>query len=110
MSVFVSAGNSPPTATINTPTQGSTWSVNQRVTLNGSAVDPEQGSLPASALTWTVLLHHNDDHVHPLLLQSGNNISFNFPAPEDFQASAGSYVEVILEATDAGGLTGAAAP
>ena len=109
VSVFVSAGNSPPTATINTPTQGSTWSVNQRVTLNGSAVDPEQGSLPASALTWTVLLHHNDDHVHPLLLQSGNNISFNFPAPEDFQASAGSYVEVILEATDAGGLTTAAA-
>ena len=106
--VFVSAGNAPPAATINTPANGSLWRVGQRVTLNGSAVDPEQGNLPASALQWTVLLHHNDDHTHPLLLQSGNNIGFNFPSPEDFAATGESYVEIILEATDAGGLTGVA--
>jgi hypothetical protein len=82
--------------------------VGQRVTLRGTAVDPEQGALPATALSWTVLLHHNDDHVHPLLLQSGNNVTFDFPAPEDFQATRQSYVEIILEATDAGGLTGVA--
>ena len=105
---LVSAGNSPPVATISTPSSGSTWRVNERVTLTGTAVDPEQGTLPASALTWTGLLHHNDDHVHPLLLESGNGLSFSFPAPEDFQATAHSYVEVVLEATDAGGLTGVA--
>jgi PKD repeat protein len=106
--VSVSAGNSPPTATISTPAAGSTWQVNQRVTLTGTATDPEEGSLPASALTWTVLLHHNADHVHPLLLQSGNGATFNFPAPEDLQATRQSYVEIVLEATDSGGLTGVA--
>ena len=103
----VSAGNAPPTVTISTPLATTRFRVNQIVTLTGSAVDPDQGPLPSSALTWTVLLHH-DEHVHPLLLQSGNNIRFNFPTPEDFPAAATSYVEIILEATDAGGLTGAA--
>ena len=108
VTVFISAGNSPPTPTITAPLAGSVWNVNQRVTLTGSATDAEQGTLPPSALTWTVLLHHNE-HVHPLLLQSGNNIQFTFPAPEDIPAAATSCVEIILEATDGGGLTGVAA-
>ena len=101
---FISAGNSPPTATIDRPREGIVWRVGGTVRLLGSATDAEDGALPASALTWTVLLHH-DDHVHPLLLQTGNDLTFTFPAPEDIPAAATSYVEVILEATDSGGLT-----
>jgi len=103
----VSVGNSPPIPTITTPLSTTLFRVNQVVTLTGSATDPEQGTLPSSTLTWTVLLHH-DEHVHPLLLQSGNNITFSFPQPEDIPGAATSYVEIILEATDSGGLTGVA--
>ena len=107
VTAFVSVGNSPPIPTITTPLSTTLFRVNQVVTLTGSATDPEQGTLPSSTLTWTVLLHH-DEHVHPLLLQSGNNITFSFPQPEDIPGAATSYVEIILEATDSGGLTGVA--
>jgi glucose/arabinose dehydrogenase len=104
--VAISAGNTPPTATIESPAAGSTFAVGQQITLTGSASDPQDGNPPASALSWTVLLHHNNDHTHPLLQDvTGNNITFTAPAPEDLQATAASFVEIQLKATDSGGLS-----
>ena len=102
--VFISAGNSPPTVSIVRPYPSTLFRVGQRVYLQASGSDPEDGALPPSAFTWTVLLHH-DDHTHPLLLQTGNGLSFTYPAPEDTRAAATSYVEVIVEAQDTGGLS-----
>jgi hypothetical protein len=50
--------------------------------------------------------HPGDVHTHPLLNQSGvASTSFSAPPPEDLGATALSYVEVRLTATDSLGLT-----
>src|SRR6185295_8062994 len=100
--------NTAPTATIVAPTSLDRFLVGQAITLTGGGSDAEDGTLPASALTWTVRLHH-DMHTHPLLGPvAGNNIVFNAPAPEDVPALDTSFVEIDLLVTDSGGLTGSA--
>ncbi len=44
----------PPVVTIDTPSVGSTFSAGTTLMFRGSAVDPETGPLPASALTWQI--------------------------------------------------------
>ena len=66
--VTITAGNSPPVASIVTPTAGTTWRVGDTVSFSGSATDPQQGTLPASAFSWSLILHHcpSNCHTHPL--------------------------------------------
>ena len=47
-----------PTPVIDTPLSSLTWQVGQTINFTGHATDPEQGTWPPSALTWTLLLHH----------------------------------------------------
>lgn len=104
--VQIQVGNSPPEPAIASPAAGETFHVGQTVTLTGSAVDPEDGPLPDSALSWTVLLHHNGDHTHPVLgPSSGNGLTFTAPAPEGLGATQLSYLEVRLKATDSKGVS-----
>jgi glucose/arabinose dehydrogenase len=99
----IQVGNSAPTPTITSPAAGATFAVGQTYTLTGSGTDPEQGALPASALSWTVIKHH-DTHTHPFLGPvAGNNISFTGPSPEELAATTNSYLEIRLTATDAAG-------
>jgi glucose/arabinose dehydrogenase/PKD repeat protein len=101
----IQVGNTPPSPTITSPANGALFTVGQTITLTGSATDPQQGTLPDSALTWTVLRHH-DQHTHPWFgPTSGNTLTFQAPAPEDLSATTNSYLEVILTATDSGGLS-----
>jgi hypothetical protein len=105
VTILIQAGNTPPVPSINTPTPATLFSVGQAITLNGSATDPQQGPLPASALSWRVWLHHAA-HEHPFLgPMGGNNVPFNAPAPEDLLAATNSYLRIELTATDAGGLS-----
>jgi PKD repeat protein len=102
-SVVIDAGNRPPAPTISSPSSTATFSVGQVVTLTGSALDPEEGALPASSLLWAVLIHH-DTHTHPYMPPTvGNNITFQAPPPEDLAATTNSYLEIILTATDSHG-------
>lgn len=97
-------GNHPPVPVILAPAPADRFSVGQAVTLQGGAADAENGTLPGSALSWTVLLHHND-HDHTFLGPlSGANVTFTAPPPEDLAAVAGSYLEIRLTATDSAGL------
>ncbi len=99
----VRSGNAPPTATITSPATSYLFNVGDVVTLTATASDTEDGALPASALSWRVLLHH-DAHTHPLLAATtGNNVTFTAPAPEDLAAAIASYLEIILTVTDSGG-------
>lgn len=107
----IHAGSQPPQPAINLPSAGP-FSVGQTVTVNGSATDAEDGTLPASALSWSVLLRHVDEinpqtgHTHPHTALSGSSVlTFTMPPPEDLYASALSYLEVRLTATDSDGLT-----
>jgi PKD repeat protein len=98
--VPITVGSTPPQPTISTPADGTDLGIGQVVNFQGSAVDADQG-LPASALKWTVLLHHNT-HVHVALEVTGSGGSFTV---EDHGAGTFSY-EIILSVTDSSGLTG----
>ena len=101
-SVSISAGNDPPnTPTISTPADESLYRDGQAVAVAGSASDPQEGNLPASALTWNVILHHGS-HDHPILNQEGV-ASTSFEPSTDHDAD--SFYDVTLTAEDSSGLT-----
>src|SRR6185312_15797201 len=66
----VTVGSTPPIPTIVTPANNTMVQPGQTVSYQGSATDPDNGVLPASALTWTILLHHNA-HVHTFIGATG---------------------------------------
>jgi PKD repeat protein len=99
----INVGNGAPQPVIISPLASTQFAVGQGITLTGSATDPEQGPLPNTALSWTVLQHHAS-HTHPFLGPiPGNGITFTAPAPEDLAAAANSYLEIRLTATDSSG-------
>jgi glucose/arabinose dehydrogenase len=55
--------NAPPVAQINTPVAGALYRGGDVISFSGDATDPEDGTLPASAFTWSVVFHHNT-HTH----------------------------------------------
>jgi PKD repeat protein len=102
-SVAITVGNTPPTAAINSPAAGTTWKVGDVINFSGSATDTQDGTLPASALSWDLILHHcpSNCHTHPLQTYAGvAGGSFTTPDHE-----YPSYLELKLTATDSGGLT-----
>ena len=103
--VVISVGNTKPAATIQLPTPGTTYRVGQVIPFSGSATDPQQGTLPASALSWNLLVFHctvpTDCHSHDAGSWPGV-ASGNLAAPDHAYPS---YLELRLTATDAGGLT-----
>jgi glucose/arabinose dehydrogenase len=101
----ISPGNTPPTATINTPASTTAWKVGDRISFSGSATDQQDGTLSASRLSWSLILHHcdlaNNCHEHPVQDFSGV-AQGSFVAP-DHEYPA--YLELLLTAADSGGLT-----
>ena len=101
----ITAGSTQPTAFIDTPAAGLTWAVGDTISFSGHATDPEQGSLPASALLWQLRLQHcfSVDNCHTHVLQEWPGVaSGSFVAP-DHEYPA--YLELALTATDAEGLS-----
>ncbi|MEO5898225.1 MAG: carbohydrate-binding protein [Vicinamibacterales bacterium] len=101
----IDVGNGPPEPSIISPSSDLRFAVGDEILLSGSAVDPEDGILPSSALTWRVILHHNT-HTHGFLpVTAGNGIVFRAPGPENVDAALTSYLEVELTATDKNNLS-----
>jgi glucose/arabinose dehydrogenase len=100
------SANAAPTPTITTPAAGTTWRVGSTIGFSGSAVDPEDGTLPASALTWTLVLNHCPSTCHAHTVQTWSGVASGwFDAPDhDYP----SYLELQLRATDSGGATATA--
>ena len=104
--VLVSVNNSAPTPTIAAPQSSFTWKVGDTVAFSGSASDPQDGSLPASALTWSVVMHHCPSNCHTHDIQQFAGVaSGSFQAPDHEYPS---HLELRLTATDSGGLQGTA--
>jgi PKD repeat protein len=101
--VTITAGNTPPVATIATPSPGLRWKVGDTIDFQGSAADDQDGVLAASRLSWSLTLQHCPSNCHSHALQSWpGTTSGSFQAPDhDFP----SYLELRLTATDSGGLT-----
>ena len=101
--ITISVGNSAPSATIATPAAGTTWRVGNVISFSGSATDPEQGTLPASALSWELVMQHCPSNCHQHTIQTFSGVAGgSFTAPDHEYPS---YLELRLTATDAGGLT-----
>ncbi len=102
--VRISVGNLSPVPTITSPSSDFRFRVGDVVTYAGSATDPEDGPIPANRLSWTLILHHctpSGCHTHPYSTSTGANGSFTITDHGDEV-----YFELILTATDSGGLTG----
>lgn len=99
--VQVIVGSRPPTATITTPADGTRAKIGATITFSGTATDPDE-TLPASAMKWSVLLHHND-HIHPGVTASGAGGSFVI---ENHGTTGETYFyEVVLTVTDSANIT-----
>jgi glucose/arabinose dehydrogenase len=104
-SVMISSGNHPPTATITSPSPSLNWKVGDPITFSATATDQEDGTLPSSAYSWTIVLEHCPDgvtcHEHQIQTVTGvKQATFiapdhEYPAPLRFE----------LTVTDSGGLT-----
>jgi glucose/arabinose dehydrogenase len=102
-SVTITVGNTPPTATINTPAAGTTWRAGDTISFSGSATDQQDGPLPASSLTWNLVLQHCPSTCHSHQVQEFPDVaSGSFVAPSHEYPS---YLELHLTATDSGGLS-----
>jgi len=104
-SVTVTAGNTAPTAVIDSPPSSLTWKVGDTINFSGHATDSQDGTLPASALSWSVILHHcfTPTNCHTHLIQTMNGVSSgSFAAPDH---NYPCWLELQLRATDSGGLT-----
>ncbi|MEU4216806.1 discoidin domain-containing protein [Actinoplanes sp. NPDC026623] len=103
--VEIQAGNLPPAAFVDAPAAGTTFAVGDTITFAGHGTDPELGALPASALRWRLLQYHcfTADNCHIHTVQEWNGVSgASFPAPDHEYPS---YLELVLTATDSGGLS-----
>ena len=105
-SQVISVGNTPPVPVISAPTSSTTWKVGDTINFSGSASDAQDGALPASALTWTLVLQHcpSNCHTHDqgtwLGVASGSFVTPDHEYP--------SYLELTLTARDTAGATASA--
>jgi hypothetical protein len=51
-------GQRTPTAVIDTPAPTRTWTAGDTIGFSGHASDPQDGTLPATRLSWSLILHH----------------------------------------------------
>ncbi len=99
----IAVGPGAPALTISTPALTEPWSAGDTVPFAGTAVDPTDGVLPPSKLSWSLVLRHcpSTCHSHPVQDYAGTD-SASFTAPDhDYP----SYLELTLSATDSLGLT-----
>ena len=105
--VVITVGSTPPTATIDLPLVASTYSGGDTIAYSGTATDPEDGPLGASAFRWTIQFWHDDGfaHFHPYLGPIDAVTSGTFDAAAGGETSPNVWYRVILEVTDSSGLT-----
>ena len=94
-------GNTPPQPQITTPTTATTWKVGDTISFSGSATDTQDGALPASALSWSLIINHCPSTCHTHDVQTFAGVaSGSFVAPDHDYPST---LELRLTATDSNG-------
>ncbi len=103
-STVITANNTPPSPVIQSPTSATTWRVGSVINFSGSATDQQDGTLPASELSWSLILNHCPSTCHQHLVQTWVGVSGgSFTAPDHEYPSS---VVLRLTARDSGGLQG----
>ena len=103
--VRIESGETPPEVSIDSPTAALKWRVGQTVAFSGSATDEQDGALPASALSWKLILNHciraDACHAHPVQ-DFEDTASGEFVGPDH---GFPSHLLLEVTATDSRGLT-----
>ena len=95
-SVTITAGNTPPPRRSTRRRRPSPGRSGDAIAFSGHATDAEDGTLPASALTWSVILHHCPSNCHTHVIQDFAGVrSGSFSAPDHEYPS---YLELRLTA------------
>ncbi len=93
-----------PTAVISLPMPGALYSAGDLIDYSGSATDPEEGLLPASAFTWQIDFHH-DAHTHPFLAPTSGATGGSVLIPTSGETAANVFYRVRLLVRDSAGNT-----
>jgi glucose/arabinose dehydrogenase len=102
--VLTVSANRAPSATISQPAAGTVYSGGNVIQYAGTATDPEDGTLPASAFTWRVDFHH-DTHTHPFIAPTTGATGGSFTVPTTGHTEANVWYRIYLTVRDSGGLT-----
>lgn len=101
----VTAGNNtPPVPVIDTPLVSTQWAAGDTLSFSGHASDTQDGTEPATRLSWVMTLGHCPStgcHTHPLATRTG--LASGMISAPDHEAP--SYIDFTLTATDAAGAT-----
>ena len=112
-STKVVVGHAPPTASITSPAANATYTAGSTIGFTGTATDPADGSLPASAYTWQVDFITNGvtqpfytaEVPHPFFGPVTGITSGSFQIPSDASNTPSSFYRVTLTAVDSFGIT-----
>jgi glucose/arabinose dehydrogenase len=97
-------GNQVPLGQITAPATGAVYSGSDVINYAGTATDPEDGTLPASAFTWWIDFHH-DTHVHPFMQPTSGSRGGSFTAPTVGHTAANVWYRIYLTVKDSSGAT-----
>ena len=100
--ILISPGAVAPTVTIDSPASSLTWAVGSTIAFSGHAHDWQGHPIPASGLTWSLILHHCPSACHTHLVQTFDGVASGSFAAPDHEYPA--YLELQLTATDSTGL------
>lgn len=101
---IVVAVGTPPVPLIVAPLPGQPYAAGDTIRFLGSATDAEDGTLPASAFSWKVMLHHHE-HEHPFLGPLTGVTQGQFTVPATGHGPDDTHYVIRLTVTDADGLT-----
>lgn len=100
-----------PTVSIVSPLPSLKWNADDVVHFEASGTDIEDGTLPASAYSWSIDLFHEDipgsGHSHPGASPQGVK-SGNFTASNQGEKTPNIWYRFTVKVTDSNGLTGTA--
>lgn len=100
----------PPKPTITSPALNTYYNAGDVISFSGSATDPQDGTLPSSALTWEVLFEHHastnpSHHTHPFFPATGGISHGAFTVPTSGEPDPDVWYRIFLTATDSSGLS-----
>ncbi|KIF78360.1 glycosyl hydrolase [Streptomyces sp. 150FB] len=103
-SLVVTAGNTAPTVTLRSPTDGQLFSFGDTVPFTVDVSDPEDGAIDCAKVKVTYLLGH-DVHQHQITSKNGCTGTLSVPVDGEHDSAANIYGVFDAEYTDAAGLT-----
>ncbi len=102
-SATIHAGNTRPTATIQSPDPGEPWDAGEPIEFSGEGNDVNDGPLTGAALTWSVILKHCPEACHEHFVSKSQGATGQVDGPShEYPAS----LVLRLTARDSGGLAG----